>query len=61
MSVYCRESSEPIINPCVAKTVYIRFQSNSRLNKIPLKFVAYFFAAAAQLIKYFNLGHVYFS
>ena len=38
------------LNPCGAKTVYVRFQSNFRLNKIPLKFVTYF-VVDAQLIK----------
>ena len=47
-------------NPCAAKTVYIRFQANFRLNKIPVKYVTYL-VVDAQLIKLFNLGDVYVS
>ena len=39
-----------VISPCGAKTGYIRFQANVRLNKIPLKCVAYL-VLDAQLIK----------
>ena len=39
------------LNPCATKTVlYIRFQANFRLNKIPLKFVTHL-VVDAQLIK----------
>ena len=37
------------INPCAAKTVYIRFQANFRQNKIPLRCVTYL-VVDAQLI-----------
>ena len=50
----------PYINPCAAGTVYLRFKANCRLNKLLPKFVTYLLVDA-QLIKYFNSGHVYFS
>ena len=30
-----------VIKPCAAKTVYIRFQANDKLHKMPLKCVTY--------------------
>ena len=39
------------LNPCAAKTKYIWFQANFRINKIPLKFVTYI-TVDGQLIKY---------
>ena len=44
------------INPCPAGPGYIRFSPN----KMPLKFIKYP-VVDAQLIKYFNLGDIYFS
>ena len=48
------------INPCPAGPGYIRFQESSNPNKMQLKLIKYS-VVEAQLIKYFNLGDVYFS
>ena len=47
-------------NPCPAGPGYIRFQESFNVNKTPLKLIKYS-VVDAQLIKYFNLGDVYFS
>ena len=47
-------------NPCPAGPGYIRFQERFNPNKMPLKLIKYS-VVHAQLIKYFNLGDVYFS
>ena len=49
-----------IINPRHAGPGYIRFQENLNPYKMPLKLIQYS-VVDAQLIKYFNLGDVYFS
>ena len=48
------------INPCPAGPGYIRFQGSLNPNKMPLKLMKYS-VVDAELIKYFNLGDVYFS
>ena len=48
------------LNPCLAGPGYIRFQESFNPNKMPLKLIKYS-VVDAQLIKYFNLGAVYFS
>ena len=48
------------LNPCHAGPGYIRFQESFNPNTMSLKLIKYS-VADAQLIKYFNLGDVYFS
>ena len=49
-----------IVMSTILPRPYIPFQANFILNEIPLKFVTYL-VVDAQLIKYFNLVHVYLS
>ena len=46
--------------PCPAEPGYIRFQESFNPNKMSQKLIKYS-VVDAQLIKYFNLGDVYFS
>ena len=47
------------LNPCAAKTAYIRFQATFRLNKILIK-IALYLVVDDQLVKKVNLGVVFF-
>ena len=47
------------VNPCPAGPGYIRFEESFNRKKTPLKLIKYS-VVDAQLIKYFNLGDVYF-
>ena len=53
-------ASDINLNPCPAGPGYIRFQESFNQNKMPLKLIKYS-VVDAPLIKYFNLGDVYFS
>ena len=52
--------SETQLHPCPAGPGYMRFQASLNPNSKPLKLIKYSLVDA-QLIKYFNLGDVYFS
>ena len=49
-----------LLNPCPAEPGYIRLQESFNPNEMPLKLIKYS-VVDAQLMKYFNLGDVYFS